>query len=167
MINDLLLLAKMQSGKMILNCVDVDLNTLVEKAFSEFVTLAATKDLQLKMQLTKPSCTISGDANLLRRVLDNLLSNAIKFSPKGTTITLKVDYLADQRGIIQLADQGVGIKADLKQRIFDKYEVGNLMSGVAQLGLGLAFCKMVVEAHGGTIVVEDNQPRGAIFTVVL
>ena len=192
MINDLLVLAKMQSGKLVLNRVTVNLNELATKALSRFANVAASKNLQLKSKLTEQSYPIAADANLLYRVFDNLLSNAIKFSPANTTITLQVDYPGDnvsdsarvaqasngsvlpvaadseqKRATIRIADEGFGIREDLKQRIFDKYEVGNVMSGVSQIGLGLAFCKMVVEAHQGMIFVEDNRPRGSIFTVVL
>ena len=192
MIDDLLILAKMQSGKLVLNLVEVNLNELATKALSHFTGIAASKNLQLKSKLTEPSYPISADANLLCRIFDNLLSNAVKFSPANSTITLQVDYPGDsvndsarvaqarrgsvlpvianseqKRATIRIADEGIGIREDLKQRIFDKYEVGKVMQGVSQLGLGLAFCKMVVEAHGGKIFVEDNQPRGSVFTVVL
>lgn len=192
MINDLLMLAKMQSGKLVLNRVAVNLNELATKALSRFANVATSKNIQLKSKLTEHSYPIAADANLLYRVFDNLISNAIKFSPPNTTITLQVDYPGGQvsdsarvaqasngsvlpiaagsdqkRAIIRIADEGFGIREDLKQRIFDKYEVGNVMTGVSQIGLGLAFCKMVVEAHQGMIFVEDNKPRGSIFTVVL
>lgn len=121
----------------------------------------------------------------MHHFLDNLLSNAIKFSPPSSKITLKIDYPSkliidapkvatallsksgQKRATIKITDEGLGISEQLQQRIFDKYEVGNAMSGVPQLGLGLAFCKMVVEAHQGQIFVEDNQPHGSIFTVVI
>ncbi len=184
MINDLLIQAKMQSGKMVLNRVAVDLNDLVTEAVSEFKSIANSKNLQLNTQLPETRSTVSIDANLIRRLIDNLLSNAHKFSPRGSTIIIRVDYPSDsaiaatrtegdstqppsKQVTIQIADEGFGISQDLKRRIFDKYEVGKAIAGVSQLGLGLAFCKMVVEAHEGTIFVEDNKPRGSIFTVVL
>jgi two-component system sensor histidine kinase/response regulator len=64
-----------------------------------------------------------------------------------------------------VADRGPGVKADLRQKIFEKYEIGSLMTGANQMGLGLAFCKVAVEAHQGNITVEDNPPQGSIFTV--
>lgn len=202
MINDLLIQAKMESGKMVLNRMDVDFNQLTQDALSEFINVAKTKNIRVESQLSETNLPILVDANLIRRVIDNLLSNAYKFSPKGSTITIRVGYCEDERSqlgkeqwqresrgegenlvlsstmqmtasqspkkaMIQIADRGIGIRDDLKQRIFEKYEVGKVMQGVTQLGLGLAFCKMVVDAHGGTILVEDNKPQGSIFTVII
>ncbi|NEQ22485.1 MAG: HAMP domain-containing histidine kinase, partial [Microcoleus sp. SIO2G3] len=175
MINDLLILAKMQSGKMVLNLSEVELGDLATKALSQFSSVAASKKLRLRSQLKKLKHPVSVDANLLYRVLDNLLSNAIKFSPPDSTITLQVDEpsypITDktvfQQATIRVADEGIGISEELQKRIFEKYEVGNPMKDIPQFGLGLAFCKMVVEAHKGRIFVEENKPSGSIFTVVL
>lgn len=176
MINDLLLLAKMEAGKMLLNRVEVDLNELATEALSRVSKIAALKNLHLKSQLARSSHSILGDANLLLRVFDNLLSNAIKFSPHDSTITVQVDYpersASSPQGstqltqaIVRVVDEGIGISEELRERIFERYEVGNSVEGVTQLGLGLTFCKMVVEAHNGRILVEANKPQGSIFTV--
>ena len=68
---------------------------------------------------------------------------------------------------MQVVDFGSGVPQDLRQMIFEKYEIGTGMPDVSQIGLGLAFCKMAIEAHSGTITVEDNHPHGSIFTVLL
>lgn len=172
-INDLLVLAKMESGKLVLNLVEVDLNQLVKDAIDHFNEIAGSKKLNLITHVPEQGKIISADDNLLHRVLDNLLSNAIKFSPSKSTITLQVEYPVDdssnvnycRQAIIRIADCGPGISPENKQQIFDKYEVGKLISGASQIGLGLTFCKMVTEAHGGRILVEDNQPKGSIFIV--
>jgi signal transduction histidine kinase len=78
-----------------------------------------------------------------------------------------VDYPVrrETQARIRISDQGAGISEELHQRIFEKYEVGERASDVPQIGLGLAFCKMVIEAHGGKIFVESNHPQGSVFTV--
>ncbi|HEY9649980.1 MAG TPA: hybrid sensor histidine kinase/response regulator [Coleofasciculaceae cyanobacterium] len=175
MINDLLISAKMESGKMVLNRVKSDLKQLVAVVTSQFEAIAAGKNIKLVTQLPDESRWVPIDTNLFHRVVDNLISNALKFSPSNSTIVLQVDYpedstdscTASSQAILRVIDSGPGIREDQRQRIFEKYEVGNVITGVSQLGLGLTFCKMVVEAHQGKILVEDNQPQGSIFTVIL
>ncbi|NEO29950.1 MAG: response regulator [Symploca sp. SIO3C6] len=165
--DDLLMMAKLESGKINIKRDLVNLNELEQEVVSDFLSIAQQKNIELVSHLPESGNTIPLDLNLFRRVFDNLISNAIKFSPSDSQITLQVDYPRDTKtqAIIRIADAGPGIHQHLRKSIFDKYEVGNLMAGVSQIGLGLAFCKMAVEAHGGRIFVEDNQPRGSVFTV--
>lgn len=167
MIDSLLLMAKLESGKIVLEQSTVDLCMLVRQAVADFQAIAASKQIELKVQISSACCLVEADAALLRRVLDNLLSNAIKFSPREGWVILQIDFPSDARVRLQVVDQGVGIKADQQQAIFERYGVGRIVKGVLQTGLGLAFCKLAVEAHQGKIFVEDNQPRGAIFVVEL
>lgn len=165
--DNLLMVAKMESGRMKLNLVEVDLCKMAEQVVSDFMDIAAQKNIQIISNLEPLEKLLFLDTNLFRRVLDNLLSNAIKYSSQNSRITVEV-FPSDncqRQAIVQIADHGKGISKELKQQIFEKYEVGNLMNGVFQIGLGLAFCKMAVEAHGGHISIESNQPRGSIFTL--
>lgn len=173
MINELLLMAKLEAGSLILNQSELDLNALATTVLSEFQELAHSKKLHLDAQLPHAGQWITADVNLLHRLMDNLLSNAIKFSPPNSTVTLSVESVRHStndgqirmQAKIQVADQGPGIKADLRPYIFNKFEIGEAIDNVPQTGLGLTFCKLVAEAHGGRIYVEDNSPQGAIFTV--
>ncbi|MBR8826705.1 MAG: hybrid sensor histidine kinase/response regulator [Gomphosphaeria aponina SAG 52.96 = DSM 107014] len=164
--NDLLILAKAEAGKMTLNRESVDLCALAQKVRGEMKAIALQKKIKLLAHLP-PGKHLFLDANLFERVLENLLSNGIKFSPSGSTITLQINYPANKLAQIIVADQGPGISAQIKNIIFQKYEVGEIKNGTAQTGIGLAFCKMVIEAHNGEIFVEDNHPRGAVFTINL
>ena len=165
--DDLLIMAKMDSGILKLNKTYVDINDLIDRIVGGFIQLASHNNIQLTKQLPEVNQNILIDVNLFCRLLENLLSNAIKFSPSSSQVTIKVDRLnrLEKNIKIQVSDRGMGVKDELKQRIFNKYEIGTKFEDVNQIGLGLAFCKMIVDAHEGKIFVEDNQPKGSIFTV--
>ena len=165
MIDSLLIMAKLDSGKITLQRTDTDIFDICSAAIADIELSITKKNLELITKLPQPGITVSLDSNLFRRVIDNLLSNAIKFTPQKSQISFVADYTSSGKFIIQIGDSGPGVKEELKEVIFAKYEVGNLITGAYQIGLGLAFCKMVVEAHGGYIKVERNYPTGAIFVV--
>lgn len=166
-IDSLLLMAKLESGKMELNLTETDLAALCISALQDCEAIADQKKLTLVDQIPQPGGGVYVDANIFRRMLDNLLSNAIKFSPSNTKVLLRAAYLETGGAMIQVTDHGPGVSEELKQHIFDKYEIGTLMQGVSQTGLGLAFVKMAIEAHGGRISVENNDPQGTTFTLEL
>lgn len=166
--NDLLILAKMEHGKLILNRVPADVCKLLLDVRDSHDIIAKSKNIRLAVNiaLTTP-VNISVDVNLFRRVLDNLVSNAIKFSPADTEIILSVEHAEDRTLVlIRVTDQGAGVAEEDRRRIFEKFEISNLgQQEIRQIGLGLAFCKLVTDAHGGTISIESNFPKGAIFVI--
>ena len=112
--------------------------------------------------------TLTADGDLIRRVLENLLDNAIRHAPGGSRVVLSAR--ASPGGVeLRVADAGAGISAGLRQTIFERFAQ---VEGDAHArhrsgrGLGLAFCKLAVEAHRGTIAAEDANP-GCIFVVRL
>lgn len=167
LIDDLLLMARIESGKIALNLSPVDLGNMLRKLVKDFEFNASQKKIEIITQIPDFDGTIKIDQAMFQRVLDNLLSNSIKFSPQESQIIVSAEHLPEGGTKIKIADYGQGVPDNLKQCIFEKYEIGTLMQGVSQIGLGLAFCKMIVEAHGGTIIVENNQPQGAIFEITL
>ncbi|XGW00527.1 MAG: response regulator [Leptolyngbya sp. BL-A-14] len=167
LIDDLLLMAKIESGKLQLNQVNVDLCVFITSILSNFKEIFEQKKIELLCHLPESGGSIYIDAAMFSRVLDNLLSNAIKFSPQRSKVMVSADYLAAGSVRIQIGDSGAGVPVELHQKIFEKYEIGTLMQDVSQIGLGLAFCKMVVEAHNGEISVSSNQPTGSIFEITL
>jgi two-component system, sensor histidine kinase and response regulator len=167
MIDNLLLMAKVESGTMMLNYSDADLCALCSSAIADMEAIAAEKRLTLVSYLPDPGGMVTVDINIFRRVLDNLLANAVKFSPENNQISVQATYLQKGGAQIQIADSGPGVPEELQHSIFEKYEVGTLFKDVPQIGLGLAFCKVAIEAHGGSISVQNNQPQGAIFTISL
>jgi signal transduction histidine kinase len=167
-LNDMLIMAKMEAEQLILNRTPVDINQLVQQVEESHRAIAWSNKIALTIDLPSSSKETLLDANLFERVLDNLISNALKFSPPRTTVTVRVTYPeADDFYLrIQVLDQGPGVAEEDYDRIFDKFAVAaSKQKPALQYGLGLAFCKMVVEAHGGRIYVKANQPEGAIFTV--
>lgn len=173
-LGDLLLLAKIGSGKLLLQTTPLNVEKLLTSAATDHQDIADSKGITFKFSLPDKPREFSLDEKLLQRVFANLISNAIKFSPNDSTISLRVSYPeSDANSPIQQAgfraqviDEGPGIPEEHRERIFDKYEIIEVKhEAIPQIGLGLAMCKMAVEAHGGRIFVEENQPTGAIFTI--
>lgn len=172
LIDDILTIGRIEAKKLVLNLSLIDITETAKSVLEGFEPLATSKQIHLIGELPSESIYISGDTHLIRRVLDNLVDNAIKFSPQDSTITLSVEALhpnPDRQDLIkiQVIDQGIGVSPEQKQVIFEKYEVGNIVLGLSQIGLGLSFCKMTIEAHNGSISVANNHPKGAVFTILL
>jgi len=168
LLNDLLIVAKMEADRLVLHKTEVELPKILTKILKGFTIAAQSKQINLLSEIPDINQTILLDVNLFQRTIENLLSNALKFSPPKSNITVKACYLetgAASKVEIKVIDQGIGIKPELQQQIFDLYNTGEYISGVSQIGLGLSFCRMVIEAHGGKISVEDNYPQGSIFTI--
>jgi len=162
MINDLLDVEKMEAGMMALQYDDLSAATLVSNAVAEVRNLAESGKTSLVTVVEDRLDSFTGDANKLSRTLVNLIANAIRFTPRGTvTITAGTD---DRRNVrFAVADTGRGIPAEAFERIFEKFGQVDGESKVGT-GLGLAFCKLAVEAHGGRIMVESTPGAGSTFS---
>ncbi|MCS6812480.1 MAG: response regulator, partial [Cyanobacteria bacterium] len=156
LIDDLLKIALIESGELRLNRTEISLRELLQSVVAGFEAIASQKDQTLVTKLPISDRPINVDVVAIHRALDNLLSNAIKFSPRHSQIVVVGKFLDSGAAVIQVIDAGPGVPETLQQKIFEKYEIGTIMPDVTQIGLGLAFCKMVIEAHGGTICVENN-----------
>ena len=165
MIDGLLLMAKLESGKILFNAIPTDLYELGVEALKDFELVANSREIQLIGDLPDPNQTVLTDATILRRVIDNLLSNALKFSPEGSQVTLSLEYLSENHFRVQVIDRGKGVSKAEKEKIFEKFEIGSLKKNTSQIGLGLAFCKIAIEAQGGTLAIADNTPQGSIFMI--
>jgi signal transduction histidine kinase len=168
LINDMLDVAKLEAGKLRLSTAPLDIKTLLadRAAFYAIQAEAGNKYIEVVAPDNLPQA--QADENLMHRVLDNLISNALKYTHKGGQITLQAQ---NSNGAIhiKIADDGDGISADNLQRIFDKYiQVDNENGGARRgTGLGLTFCKLAVEAHGGRIWVESKEGQGSNFYFTL
>jgi two-component system sensor histidine kinase/response regulator len=160
MINDLLDVEKMESGSTHLEYETLSATTLVAGAVEQVASLAVEGRNTLVTEIAAGLPLFPGDENLLSRTLVNLIANAIKFT-RGGTVTITVSQ--DDRENIRFAvrDTGDGIPSEAFGRIFEKF--GQLDSRKVGTGLGLAFCKLAVEAHGGHIMVESMLGVGSTF----
>jgi signal transduction histidine kinase len=164
-VNDMLMTAKMEQSQLRIQPVSVDLTQLAREAEKHFSIIAKSKGVKLVLDLPEPPIFHEVDSNLFQRVIANLLSNALQFSPNDTQVNLALEQ---HNGGFRLSvyDQGQGIPEEDRERIFNKFEVVDLRKkGIKQIGLGLTFCKMVMDAHGGRIYVQPNHPQGSVFIV--
>lgn len=168
LIDDLLDVSRIISGKLPLNRCEVDSREFVSSAIESIAPLAQEKGLTIEALLKPSAGTVNGDPVRLRQIIWNLLSNAIKFSSPGGRITVRLDRLGESVRI-QVTDQGRGINADFLPRVFDRFSQAD-SSSVRQfggLGLGLAIVHDLVEQMDGRVSAESaGEGRGATFTVI-
>ena len=164
MIMNLLDLAKADEGQLSAKRSDVNLRALVDEVLVELGANALGRKVTLRSSLETDR--IHADEDLFRRTLTNLVENAIRYAPTETSIRVTAADFAG--GVeVRVADAGSGIPAEMRDKIFDAFvQVESAEHPVARggRGLGLAFCKLAMEAHGGRIWVEDGAP-GAVFCV--
>jgi signal transduction histidine kinase len=128
---------------------------------------ALSADHKLELRLTEVPLAVRGDSNRLAQVVGNLLSNAIKYSPEGGIVHVRGER-ANSSVRVVVADTGLGIPSALHERIFTKFFRGDAVkSGIAGSGLGLAFARAVVEAHGGKMGFTSAEGEGSTFYIEL
>lgn len=168
MVLNLLDVARGEDGSLVAQIEVADLREIIEQARSAMATRALEKRQQLSSALPSGPLTVRADRELLRRVIENLLDNSLKYTPQDGAIRIEAGR-ADGHVQIRVQDQGPGVPLEWREKIFDKYV--RLERDAAQArnsrGLGLLFCRMAVEAHGGRIWVEDSPPQGSVFCVEL
>ncbi|HEV7923697.1 MAG TPA: ATP-binding protein [Thermoanaerobaculia bacterium] len=167
LINDLLDIARIESGKMRLHFEDVDLRHAIANTVASTTPLFARKRQEVEVLLPDEPMIARADISRVEQVLLNLLANANKFSPEGEKISVRSRADAG-RWRIEVADRGIGISADDQRRIFDEFEqVFTRGPNSAGTGLGLALARRYVEAHGGRIEVQSAVGEGSVFSVTL
>jgi signal transduction histidine kinase len=170
MINDLLDISKMENGSLKLECADLNVGALAAEAMQQVAALADEKRITLAQEIAPDLPRLYADEDKLVRTLVNLLGNAIKFTPVGGRVTLSACRSNTEKAILfSVSDTGEGIPAEAFDRIFEKFgQVEERAAGHrGSTGLGLTFCKMVVEAHGGRIWVESELRQGSAFSFVI
>jgi signal transduction histidine kinase len=167
MVDELLILAEGREGDVELRTTLCDLSEMVAAVGDAWTPAARTAGLTLESEI-RNGVILLADPNAIERILANLVSNAIKFTPRGGTIHLRV-ATENGRAIIEVKDNGPGIDAELRTRLFGRFERGAHGSDTAigGSGLGLSLVKELSEAHGGSVTASDVPSGGTIFRVEL
>jgi signal transduction histidine kinase/CheY-like chemotaxis protein len=168
-IEDLLDMSRIISGKLRLNIGRVDLAQVVQAAVDSVRPAASAREIQLGKSVDPESAIISGDPNRLQQVVWNLLSNAIKFTPKGGRVEVAVKPIDSNMQII-VSDSGEGISPEFLPHIFERFRQADSSASRSHggLGLGLSIVRHLVEMHGGTVsALSNGLGHGAQFIVTL
>jgi len=167
LIEDLLDVSRMISGKLRLNAKSIDLISVIRAAIDSVQPAAEAKGVHLEMVLDAKADRLFGDANRLQQVVWNLLSNAVKFTAKGGRVKIKLEYI-DSHARIIVSDTGVGIRPEFLPHVFEPFRQadGTITRRQGGLGLGLAIARQLVEMHGGTLsAASEGEAHGASFTI--
>jgi CheY-like chemotaxis protein/nitrogen-specific signal transduction histidine kinase len=169
LVEDLIELSRVVTGKLQLKSKPVDLRTAVEGAIDVVRTAAAAKEVTIRTALPASPVLVSGDRDRLQQIAWNLLSNAVKFTESGGTVDINLN--ADERHVsLTIADTGIGIAPDFLPFVFDRFRQADQSTTREHggLGLGLAIAKEIAELHGGTLkVASEGRARGSSFTLTL
>jgi len=164
MIGNLLDVSRMEAGMMDYKIESCDLVPLARSAASELEGLAREKKLELVVESAVPEIHIDCDHGRITQVISNLVENAIKFSPVSSKALVRIETNGEY-AILSVWDRGPGVPMLSRTRIFDRFHQVNPGKKIAgqSVGLGLAICRTIVEAHGGSIWVESNPGGGSVF----
>lgn len=170
MIGNLLELSKLESGRMQIEPSELNLVDLINRVVERYAAVLKKEELKVNLSVDSEACRLSTDERLVERILSNILSNAIKHSPPGSEIIIKVEKSDDANdAIVSIRDFGDGIPNEFHQKIFEKFCQADLreLGHRTDTGLGLAFCKMALEALAGRIWVESEPRKGSCFLFAL
>jgi len=167
LVDDLLFVARLQAGKLVLERAQLDLCMIAAQAVEEARPRAEGKRLALEFSGDSP-VLIDADKGRLFQLLDNLISNAIKFTPEGGRVEVHVGHSANG-ALLEVVDTGIGLGEDETELVFDRFfrSARVVAQQVPGTGLGLFIARAIVEAHDGTIVASERQGGGTSFRIEL
>lgn len=167
LVNDLLDISIIESGKLELQLKKESITRLIEERIHIYRVLAEKKEVNINYQFNEVPSPFF-DPNRITQVFDNLLSNAIKFSPAGSSVDIAVTQ-EEEVVRISVRDEGPGISPEDQNKIFREFEKSSVKptAGETSTGLGLAIAKKIVDAHHGTMWVESQAGSGSIFSFTL
>jgi two-component system sensor histidine kinase/response regulator len=164
MISNLLDIGKADEGQLAPTRERIELGRLIDEVVVELRPLAAAVDVTIAVHVV--ACELELDRDLMFRVLANLVDNAIRHAPEATALTISARPLSPAAVELRVVDAGSGVPIELRTRIFERFVSAGDDIVRTNRGLGLAFCRVAIEAHGGRIWVEDANP-GAAFCIEL
>jgi PAS domain S-box-containing protein len=169
LIDDLLDVSRIVTGKLHLNASEVRLSEIVRGAIAAIRPAAEARRHRLEVDIRVEDATVLGDAPRLQQVCWNLLSNAVKFTPPGGLVRVRLEDRDAENVVLTVEDSGEGIPAEFLPLVFERFkQAATIARGRTGLGLGLAIVKELVEMHGGSIAATSSgSGRGSTFTVTL
>lgn len=169
--DDMLILSRMQRGRLVLRQQLADLGVMLTETIQKHQRAAASQNIQLVLEKSAEQCTLLVDSALVQRMFDTLIGNAVKFTPAGGTVTVKLTRYGQAAASslqLEVADQGSAVSPLMIEQLFAQLESSDIhYPNRPNTSIGLAFCRLVAEAHEGSLSVRDNPTGGAIFTVDL
>ncbi len=168
MVMNILDVHKYEDTKVTLSCEKLAMYKLVNEAISEVLFLSEEKNISIHNNISEKYASLA-DRDIIKRVFINILTNGIKYTPNNGKIEVDAELSGSGFLRIKISDNGQGIAEDKIHLVFQKFGqiVARNSGAVRSTGLGLTFCKMVVEAHGGTINVESEHGKGSVFWFTL
>jgi signal transduction histidine kinase len=166
LIDDILFMSRLDSGRFQLERGSVDLCELVQERVESIRPTAEKKHVEVHRTITSADSELWADRSRLTQVVDNLLSNAVKFTPEGGDVYISVST-SDSTAHLEVKDTGVGIPEDEADRLFERFFRASTAQNIKGTGLGLSITKAIVEAHGGTISFHSSVGVGSTFSVDL
>jgi signal transduction histidine kinase/CheY-like chemotaxis protein len=169
LVDDLLDVARVTTGKIVLQRAPVELNDLVERCVQSILAQAGAQRLEITFQRAPRPVSVDGDPVRLEQILANLMTNAVKYTPAGGHVDVSLQS-REGFAVLRLADDGVGIAPDMLPRIFDLFAQaeGTLDRAKGGMGIGLTLVRSLIELHGGSIqAASPGLGQGSVFTVRL
>jgi signal transduction histidine kinase len=165
LVETMLDISRMQSGSLEIERSTTNIPSLVESLLKEFIVQANEYGIILRNEIPHDLPVVNLDKEKVTRVIANLVDNALKYTPEGGLVTLLAEHSpSDDEIIFQVRDTGPGIPSDFREKIFDRFaQVPGRRGRKRGSGLGLTFCRLAVEAHGGRIWVESVEGQGSSF----
>lgn len=169
LVNDLLDLARIESGTIQLNFEVFDVNELIRRTLLTFEARLVENEMEMEVRFAQEQCAVYADPTQIGQVLRNLIDNAIKYSPKGRSLFVST-YSMRKTVYVTVRDTGIGIPQEDVPHVFDRfYKVEKAHTPTPQMGsgLGLSIVKRIIESHGQSITVRSARGRGTQFTFTL